>query len=101
MTKKYTFQEDVWVYPGKAAWHFITVPSDTTKDINFFFQHQKRGWGSLPVTVTIGTTTWLTSIFPDKKTNSYLLPLKAEVRKKENLKAGSPCTVWLEITSEF
>lgn len=43
------------------------------------------GWGSLPVMATIGKTSWKTSIFPDKKSESYLLPLKAEVRKKEKI----------------
>lgn len=33
----------------------------------------------------IGKTTWKTAIWFDTKNNSYLLPLKAEIRKKENL----------------
>ncbi|HEY4473963.1 MAG TPA: DUF1905 domain-containing protein [Candidatus Paceibacterota bacterium] len=31
------------------------------------------------------TTVWNTSIFPDKKSGSYLLPLKAKIRKAENI----------------
>jgi hypothetical protein len=88
MTKTYSFKATVWLYPGMAGWHFVTLPKDTRDDINFYFAHAKRGWGSLPVNVTIGKTTWKTSIFPDKKADSYLLPLKAEVRKKEIIKEG-------------
>ena len=44
------------------------------------------GVHTLPVIVTIGKTSWKTSIFPDKKSATYLLPLKAEIRKKENIK---------------
>jgi hypothetical protein len=57
----------------------------------------KHGWGSVPVTVTIGTTTWKTSIFPDKESGGYLLPLKADVRKKEHIAADSSVALRLEI----
>ncbi len=45
----------------------------------------KVGFGSTPVVVTLGKTTWKNSIFPDKRSGTYLLPLKAEVRKKEDI----------------
>ncbi len=32
-----------------------------------------------------GETKWKTSVFPDKRTSTYLLPLKADVRKKEGI----------------
>lgn len=76
----------VWVYPGMAAWRFLTLPKKESKLISKMFEGMKRGFGSLPVTVTIGKTSWKTSIFPDKKAGAYLLPLKAAVRKKENIK---------------
>jgi hypothetical protein len=61
------------------------------------FGDKKRGWGSLPVEVTVGTTTWKTSIFPDTKANAYLLPIKADVRKKEGIAANTSVTLLLEI----
>lgn len=97
MTKTYSFKAKVWLYPGMAGWHFVTIPKKTKEEIDFFFAHAKRGWGSLPVLVTVGKTSWKTSIFPDKKTGSYLLPLKLEIRKKENLKEGDSINFSLEI----
>lgn len=97
MHKTYSLQATVWLYPGKAAWHFVTLPTDAAQDIDFYFSHVKKGWGSLPVTVTIGQTTWTTSIFPDKKAGSYLLPLKAAVREKENIEEGLMISFELEI----
>lgn len=38
-----------------------------------------------------------TSIFPDSKTNTYLLPLKVQVRKKENIHAGDTINSEIEI----
>lgn len=96
--KTYTFSSKVWLYPGKAAWHFISVPKEETADIHYHFEHVKLGWGSLKVTVTIGKTTWETSIFPDKKTQTFLLPLKKEVRAAEVLEAGDTPTVMLNIS---
>jgi len=78
----YAFSSTVWLYPGMAGWHFMTIPEDVSEDIQDRFGDQRRGWGSLPVEVTIGATTWKTSIFPDTKTKAYVLPIKAEVRKK-------------------
>lgn len=84
---EYEINSPIWLYPGMAAWHFITIPEDVSLEIERQFRHVRRGWGSLPVQVTIRTTTWETSIFPDKKLRAYLLPVKAEVRKKEKLVA--------------
>lgn len=75
----------MWVYPGMAAWRFITVPKKDSEVITKTHGAKKRGWGSLPVTVAIGKTKWNTSIFPDKKSGTYLLPLKAAVRKAEGI----------------
>jgi hypothetical protein len=79
------------------GWHFITIPEDVSEEIKDRFGDKKRGRGSLPVEVTVGTTTWQTSIFPDKKANTYLLPIKADVRNKEGIAANTAVTSLLEI----
>ena len=93
----YSFSSTVWLYPGMAGWHFVTIPEDVSEEIQDRFSDQKRGWGSLPVEVTIGTTTWKTSIFPDTKTKAFVLPIKAEVRKKEGITADTSVTLLLDI----
>ena len=40
----------------------------------------------------------LLAIFPDKESDGYLLPLKAEVRKKENIVADKKINLMIEIT---
>lgn len=94
---QYKIEATVWLYPGDAAWHFVTIPKDISDDIKNLFGDRTRGWGSLPVEITLGTTTWKTSIFPDKKEGAFLLPLKAEVRKKENIHVGNSLNFLLEI----
>lgn len=94
---QYKFNSSVWLYPGMAGWHFVTVPKDISEDIKRNFGDQKRGWGSLPIIATIGKTSWKTSIFPDKESGGYLLPLKADVRKKEGILAEGTISLLLEI----
>jgi hypothetical protein len=97
--KKYKKQikSKVWLYGGASAWHFITVPKKESEEIKETFGKSARGWGSIPVKVTLGKTTWKTSIFPDKKSGTYLLPLKAEIRKKEEILADDNVKFILEI----
>ena len=93
----YKFKSKVWLYPGMSGWHFISVPAKLSKNITATYGDMKKGWGSLPVNVTVGKSSWKTSIFPDKKTNTYLLPLKSEIRKKENISAESLVSVQIDI----
>jgi hypothetical protein len=89
----YTITTNIWLYPGLDAWHFIAVPKKESAEIKTRFAPVRRGWGSVPVQVTIGATTWRTSIFPDSKVGSYILPIKKEVRKKEHIENGDTITL--------
>ncbi len=87
----------VWLYPGKDAWYFITLPVSQGAQIKDMYGHLRRGWNSLRVRVTVGATSWTTSIFPDKESGSYLLPLKASIRKDENILQGDSLSLDIEI----
>ena len=87
-------------HEGKAAWHFVTLPQDKSEEVKFFSENvhgKRRGWGAVRVQATIGATTWQTSIFPQFKTNIYILPVKADVRKKEKILANNMVEVRLKI----
>ena len=94
----YEIRAEVWVHPGIAGWHFITLDKRSSAEITSKYGMHRRGWGSLPVVVTVGATTWRTSIFPDKTSGGYVLPLKADVRKKENIVEGKRILLSLNIT---
>lgn len=93
----FTFEAEVWLYSGQAAWHFVTLPKELSQELNQLFGDLKRGWGSLKVRVTLGQVSWETSIFPDKEQGAYILPLKAAVRKQAGLAAGDRRQFILEI----
>lgn len=97
-TFKNTIHAKLWLWEGKGAWHFITIEKKDAADIKADYQWPRKGFGSIPVNATIGKTTWKTSIFPEKK-GSYLLPVKKEVRDKEEIDEGSEVTVLIEVIS--
>jgi len=94
----YTFTEKIWLYPGQnAAWHFVDVPKKNSEIIKDKFGTEAKGWGSLPVAVTIGKTSWKTSIFPDRKSGKYILPIKSKVRTAEQVFEGDTVLVKINI----
>ena len=98
--KTYKIKSEVWIYPGvQAAWHFASVDKKNSEEMKKTFGACARGFGSLPVLVTVGQTNWKTSIFPDRKSGTYLLPLKASMRNKEGIRAGDSITFHLKILS--
>jgi len=51
----------------------------------------------VPVRATLGATTWSTSVFADTQRGSYLLPVKADVRRREGVADGDTVTVRLHV----
>ena len=95
--ERFQFVAELWLYEGDAAWHFLTVPNQISDEIDDRSSGSTAGFGSVPVRVSVGSTTWKTSLFPDSKRGAYLLPVKAEVRRKEQLSAGVAVAVELEL----
>ena len=89
MAQLYKLKARVWLYPGEsAAWHFVNIDKQVSAELKERLGSKARGFGSLRVVVKLGKTEWKTSIFPDKRSLTYLLPLKAEVRRKERVDEG-------------
>jgi hypothetical protein len=94
----FTFKASVFLYPDEtAAWHFLGVPKAVSQKIKALQVVGRRGFGAVRVRATIGDTTWDTSIFPSKYSGSYLLPLKALVRKREDVAANDTVKCVIEI----
>jgi len=93
----YSFGSELWEWESQASWYFVSVPEEAADDIEERFGGRAGGFGSIRVEVTIGTTTWRTSLFPDKTRKTYVLPVKKAVRRAEDLEAGSIATVELRV----
>lgn len=97
---RFAFTGALWLYRGeKAAWHFVTLPQGLAVKIKALYRKTPAppGFGTVKVSVRIGKTEWSTSLFPDKKSGSYLLPIKAAVRKREGLSAGDFVSVVVSV----
>ena len=89
------FDGKIWYWRGPAPWYFVTVPAEQSHDLKAILGLVTYGWGMIPVDVRIGKTGWKTSMFP--KDGSYIVPVKASIRKAENLEEGDTVTVQLEV----
>lgn len=95
----FEFTADLWRWHGEAAWCFVTLPHDVADELDELAGGGRAGFGSVRVEVTVGATTWSTSLFPDRARASYLLPVKRAVRDAERLHDGSAVRVALELTT--
>jgi hypothetical protein len=86
---------EVWHWRGPSPYHFVTVPGEVSDDIAIVARGVTYGWGMIPVTARLGSTTWTTSMFP--KDGGYILPLKDAVRRAEAVEVGDVVTVDIEI----
>jgi len=57
---------------------------------------KRRGFGSVKVAVTVGSSRWSTSLFP-QKSGGWFLPIKKPVRLAEGLEYGDPIEIELEL----
>ena len=79
-SKIYKFKAEVWKWPGYAGWHFVNVPQEISVKIKRIAR--TYGAGFVKVEATVGKSSWETALFPQVKSKSYLLSIKASIRKK-------------------
>lgn len=72
----------VRIFPGPGGWHYVSVPK---KYSTLFADSADRGL--VPITVSLGETTWDTSLLP-MGDGTHFIALKAAVRKKESIELG-------------
>lgn len=86
----------LWLWSGEnGSWHFITVPEELSGEIRAEGFARRAGFGSVRVEATINGVTWRTSVFP-QKSGGYILPVKADVRRRAGIAAGDDVEVSLE-----
>ena len=89
------FDGNIWYWHGPAPWYFVTVPAEQCRDLKAIVGSVTYGWGMIPVHVRIGKSEWTTSLWP--KDGSYIVPIKASIRKAEQLEEGDQVTVRLDV----
>jgi hypothetical protein len=88
----------IWIWNAeKGSWHFLTVPAEQAVEIRVESAGTRTGFGSVRVEACIGGVRWRTSLFPDSKSGGYLLPIKADVRRRARVAAEDVVQVELEL----
>ncbi len=94
------FEAELWLWDARRAdsWTFVSLPAEVSDEIrDLAAATPRRGFGSVRVRVTIGSSTWATSIFPGGANGGYVLPVKKAVRRSEQLDVGDVATVTVEL----
>jgi hypothetical protein len=97
MSARYRFTAPLWQWKARRdEWFFVTVPEEPSDEISARSEGLTGGFNSVPVTVTVGATTWRTSIFPSDD-GCYWLPMKKAVRVAEGIQRDSMVDVAIEL----
>ena len=87
----------LWRWSGEGgSWHFLTIPEELSAEIRAHSLLRRGGFGSVRVEAAVGEVCWRTSVFPQKK-GGYILPVKAEVRRRADISDGDEVSLTLEI----
>jgi hypothetical protein len=89
------FVAEVVEWRGPAPYHFVVLSTGDADRIDDVKEMLTYGWGMIPVTVAIGSTTWTTSLWP--RNGSYMVPLKDAVRRAEHIALGDTAHVRLTL----
>lgn len=90
---RYDFSAQMWKDSMPGGWVFISLPKPISNEIRKHLQFQEEGWGRMKASAIIQGIEWDTAIWYDKKMGTYLLPVRADIRKKGNLELGETLEV--------
>lgn len=85
--RSYPVTGEVKIFPMENPWIFVSVPKKYT---DLF--RKKANRGLVPITITLGGTTWDTSLLPMGNGKQFI-PLKKQVRKAEKITVGDKITL--------
>ncbi len=86
-----------WQEERPDSWALVALPSDLSRQVDDLVSTPPRGFGSVRVEVTVGSSTWRTSLFPSRPLDSYVLPVKKAVRRAEQLDIEDMATFTIRV----
>lgn len=97
MKKDFTIKAKVWLWPGDAGWHFVTLDKKLSESIRKVYTK-----GFVKIQVKIGKSVWNTSLFPhivDKKSKKveYLICINKKILRAEDIYSGDEIKISIKI----
>lgn len=90
---KYGFTAEVWMSAPTGGWYIVSLPTEISTEIREHLKWQEEGWGRLKAEAEINSIRWQTAIWFDSNQKTYLLPLKADIRKKLDMQINQSLEV--------
>lgn len=90
---RFRFSAPLFKTEGTGAWVMLALPFEQADAIDEVAHGQRHGFGSVRVEARIGATTWRTSLFPDRRRESFVMGVKRAVREAEGLDVGDVADV--------
>jgi hypothetical protein len=95
------FTAELWRWDARQqdTWTFVTLPQEVSAGVEDEADAQgpRAGFGSVRVEVRIGPSLWRTSLFPDKASGCFVLPVKRAVRQANGVEEGDSVEVVLRL----
>lgn len=92
--KVFEFTSTVEKSPNKGGWHYAGLSQDMLNNLRAYAGKN----GSLPVVVTLGKTTYPTTVM-SRGNQQWYVAIKSDVREAENVHEGD--TITLRISPDF
>lgn len=96
----YEFEAAVYHHSSSAemtGWTMAALPKALSVELRKQFKTLEEGWGRMKVLAKVGNSEWQTAIWFDTKQETYLLPLKAVIRKKEKIALNSTVNLSIRV----
>lgn len=93
--REWRFTAAVIEWRGPAPFYYAPLPAEVAAGIAAVKRQASYGWGVIPVKAEIAGVEFETSLFP--KDGTYLLPLKAAVRRRLGVTMGDAVEVAMTI----
>ena len=90
------FDAEIWASESVGAWAFVSLPVATAEEVRLA-GGPPTAFGSVRVEVTLGGSTWRTSVFPDARRGTFVLPVKSAVRRREGVEVGDAVRVAVRV----
>ena len=92
---RFSFETQIIEWRGPSPFFYAPIPAQYVDELRHLTKIVSYGWGVTPVEARIGDVAFKTSLFP--KDGGYLLPLRADVRRKTNITVGDKIAVEMTI----
>ena len=97
MSAEFTFEAELYEWDGPQSWVFAALPPTSPTSSTRSTGRPAAASARVGSRSVLGGQVWRTSIFPDSKSGTYVLPVKKEIRRKAGVDEGDRVEIDLSV----